>query len=142
MTVPGAGDLYHLLGSHYHAIKELEKEKRCYEKIILLANATLDGCDYESCDYNDLTWAYYRIRNFKSAAEFAEYDIEHNKDSMSVFVLIQMLCLLHECQEMIASHTGARATFDKLLYVLPTLNDSNIPEIYSNLNVLSEASYL
>ena len=142
MTVPGAGGLYHLLGSHYHTIGELEKEKRCHEKIILLANAKLDGCHYGTCDYNHLSWAYYHLENFNTAPEFAEYNIEHNKDSMSVFVLIQMLCLLHECQEKIGNHTGARATFDKLLYELPTLNDSNIPEIYSNLKVLTKASSL
>ena len=142
MTVPGAGDLYHLLGSHYHAIGELEKEKRCHEKILLLANAKLDGCHYGFCDYNDLTWAYYRLGNFKIAAKFAALNIEYKKDSMSAFHLIQMLCLLHECQEMIGNRIGARATFDKLLYVLPILNDSNIPEIYSNLKVLSEASSL
>ena len=108
----------------------------------MLANAKLDGCHYGSCDYNDLTRAYYRLGNFKIAAKFAKLNIEHKKDSMSVIILIQMLCLLHECQEKIGNHTGARATFDKLLYVLPTLNDSNIPEIYSNLKVLSEASSL
>ena len=142
MTVPGAGDLYHLLGSHFHTIGELEKEKRCHEKILLLANAKLDGCHYGSCDYYHLSWAYYRLGNFKIAAKFAELNIEYKKDSMSVFILIQMLCLLHECQEMIGNHTGARATFDKLLYVLPALNDSNIPEMYTNLKVLSKASSL
>ena len=111
MTVPGAGDLYHLLGSHYHTIRKLEKEKRCHEKILLLGNAKLDGFHYGSY----LSWAYYRLGKFKIAAKFAALNIEYKNDSMSVIILIQMLCLLHECQEKIGNHTGARATFDKLL---------------------------
>ena len=48
---------------------------------------------------------------------------------MSVFSLIKMLCLLQECQENIGNLTGARATFDTLLNVLPILNDSNISQV-------------
>ena len=45
-VVAGAGGIYFLLGTHYHAIGELEKEKRCHEKFLFLANATLDDCHY------------------------------------------------------------------------------------------------
>ena len=86
ITVTSAGGLYHLLGSHYHTNGELEKEKRCHEKIILLANAKLDGCHYGTCDYYDLSWAYYHLGNFKFAAEFAALNVKYKEDSMHVCV--------------------------------------------------------
>ena len=143
ITVPGSGDIYHLLASHYHAIGELEKEKRCHEKILLLANATLENCHYGSCGYRDLSSAYYNLGNFEIAGKFAELDIKHNQDSMSVYVLVKMLHLLYECQEITGNHTEARNTFNKLLQVLPSIYEINISEVYSKFILLSKvASFL
>ena len=142
ITIHGAKIIYYHLGTHYHAIGELEKEKRCHEKILLLANATLQNCHYGSCDYHDLSWTYYYLENFKDAAHFAKLDLKYNEVRMSVFRLLQLLYMLHECQETIGNHTEATDTFNMLLYVLPSLNDTSVPEIYSNLNLLSNVASL
>ena len=143
ITIPGATNIYYHLATHYHNVGELDKEKRCYERIILLANVTLGSCSYGSCDYTELTWIYYRLEKFKVAAHFAELDIKYRKDRMSVFVLIETLHLLHICYEMIGNHAEMKGTVNNILQVLPLLNDATLPEVYSYLNLLSDiASFL
>ena len=137
IRVPGAVIIYYNLATHYHSVGDLDKEKRCYERIILLANATLGSCSYGFCDYHELSWAYYYLKKFKIAAYFAELDLNYNQNSMSPFVLIKTLHLLHNCQERVGNRTEATGTFNAILQVLPSLNDTNLPEVYSNLKDLS-----
>ena len=45
--------------------------------------------------------------------------------------------MLHDCQERVGNRTEATGTFNALLQVLPSLHDTNLPEVYSNLKDLS-----
>ena len=142
ITVPGTEDIYHHLGTHYRDIGELEKEKRCHEKIILLANATLQNCHYGSCNYRKLSWTYYRLGKLRDAAYFAKLDLKYNEEGMPVVSLLELLYLLNEYQEMVGNHTEARGTFNKTLCVLPSLTNVSDLEVYVKLDFLSSITFL
>ena len=44
IDIPAAADFYFVLGSHYHTLGKLDKEKKCHEKILQRAKAKLDSC--------------------------------------------------------------------------------------------------
>jgi len=49
VDVPAAAELYYVLGSHYHALGQLEKEKICHDKILQRAHAQLDNPLVHGC---------------------------------------------------------------------------------------------
>ena len=137
IDVPTADDLYYVLGSYYHALGELDKEKRCHEKILRRANAQLHNCLPGFCDYHSIAKAYYLLNNYERGAHFLELDLKHNEDSMSRFVLADTLKSLYTCQVSVRSYTKAIETLNRLVHLLPLLIDATLPDVYSNLELLS-----
>ena len=142
VDVPAAAELYYVLGSHYHALDELEEEKRCHEKILQRANAQLDTCVPGSCDYNSLSRAHYHLEKYELGAHFLELDLKYNRERMSSFALVNNLEMLYMCQSKVRNQTMAKATLQKMLPVLPSLIDANTQDIYSNLEMLSSVTLI
>ena len=100
IDVPEAAEFYYVLGSHYHALGELEKEKRCHDKILQRAHAQLDICVPGSCDYNSISRAHYHLGKCELGAHFLELDLKYNRERMSSFVVVNSLEMLYMCQEL------------------------------------------
>lgn len=98
INIPAASDFYYVLGSHYHTLGELDKEKVCHEKILQRANAQLDNCQpgWGLCDYHTISRTYYRLRNYELGAHFLELDLKYNEERMSLFYYAKTLTLLYE----------------------------------------------
>ena len=142
IDVPEAAEFYYVLGSHYHALGELEKEKRCHDKILQRAHAELDICVPGSCDYNSISRAHYHLGKCELGAHFLELDLKYNRERMSSFVLVNSLEMLYMCQSRVGNRAKANATLEKMLPVLPSLIDASIQDIYSNLEVLSSVTLI
>ena len=140
INIPATADFYYVLGSHYHTLGKLDKEKGCHEKILQRANAELENCQpgLGSCDYYTISRAYYRLGKYELGAHFLELDLKHNEEKLSLFYYAKTLSLLYHCQYLVGNHTKAGDTLTKLLHILPSLVNASIPEVYANFKVLSE----
>ena len=88
IDIPAAADFYFVLGSHYHTLGKLDKEKKCHEKILQRAKAKLDSCQpgWGLCDYYTISRAYYLLRKYELGAHFLELDLKHNEENMSLLL--------------------------------------------------------
>ena len=87
-------DFYLKLSAHYSRSGKLQEELYCHVK--MLKSDQLNECDTKSCNYSQVSEAYYNLGEYRLSAYFQELYIDHT--DLSTVELTEALLTLHACQ--------------------------------------------
>ena len=86
---------YLKLSSHYSRSGKLQEELYCHVKMLKSVDQ-LNECDIKSCNYSQVSEAYYNLGEYRLSAYFQELYIDHT--DLSTVELTEALLTLHVCQ--------------------------------------------